>query len=717
MNPLKNALPIWHPDGLGKNEVFEFKSHFAVVEPELCHIDLHAETTYALYINESLVSVFAFPDYEGEWTYDSIPLDEYVERGTNTLRLMVYYQGEDSFSVRDHAPCVLFSVMEGEDELLVSDAGVPVRRCSSYLSDVPKLTPQLSYSFAYDATVPLPPYMPAAAVPVSGTLKPRPVSRLSLDAPVTSSLVLSGQAIARSDQRAADNDPASVMQHAYRALERPDPVPQFPSAEGVRRNGNDFIVDLGQEYAGLLYLDIELDEPGELLLGWGEHLDDGHVRTLIGLRHFAAKLRFPQGRSVYVYPFKRAACRYLELMLSANACTLHYLGLIPTRYPIEKMYEVQLHDRLHETIFHTSLRTLLLCMHEHYEDCPWREQALYTMDSRTQMLAGYYAFEEYTFAKASLELIAKSLREDHYLELISPGKASITIPAFTAIFPIQVEEYLRYSDDLSFVRRLLPICREIIDGFIAGIDANGLIPTPREPAYWNFYEWQTGLDGHSVTNSLYDAPLNAMAALSLRALAKIESSLGDPIRARSLHETLSAMQQAYHQAFFDEEKQYYCSFVAEQGRFHHCELTQALSLLCGFVPEAQKAAVRQALATAHLHDPDFYPITLSHSIFKYEALLQDPEHYASLVFRTVAEDYGFMLRRGATSFWETVEGADAFGKAGSLCHGWSAVPAYLYLKYIVDTKHEKTALPSEWTGIYAPSAELRLAQTDGILLT
>ena len=63
MNPLKNALPIWHPDGLGKNEVFEFKSHFAVVEPELCHIDLHAETTYALYINESLVSVFAFLDY------------------------------------------------------------------------------------------------------------------------------------------------------------------------------------------------------------------------------------------------------------------------------------------------------------------------------------------------------------------------------------------------------------------------------------------------------------------------------------------------------------------------------------------------------------------------------------------------------------------------------------------------------------------------------
>ena len=76
-----------------------------------------------------------------------------------------------------------------------------------------------------------------------------------------------------------------------------------------------------------------------------------------------------------------------------------------------------------------------------------------------------------------------------------------------------------------------------------------------------------------------------------------------------------------------------------------------------------------------------------------------------------------MLRQGATTFWETIDGADAFGKAGSLCHGWSAVPAYLYLKYIVDTKHEDTALPEALTGLYAPKAELHLAKTDGTLLT
>jgi len=37
-----------------------------------------------------------------------------------------------------------------------------------------------------------------------------------------------------------------------------------------------------------------------------------------------------------------------------------------------------------------------------------------------------------------------------------------------------------------------------------------------------------------------------------------------------------------------------------------------------------------------------------------------------------------MLDRGATTFWETIKGADDFGGAGSLCHGWSALPIYYY---------------------------------------
>ena len=37
-----------------------------------------------------------------------------------------------------------------------------------------------------------------------------------------------------------------------------------------------------------------------------------------------------------------------------------------------------------------------------------------------------------------------------------------------------------------------------------------------------------------------------------------------------------------------------------------------------------------------------------------------------------------MLDAGATTVWETADGAAAFDNAGSLCHGWSAIPVYYY---------------------------------------
>ena len=57
------------------------------------------------------------------------------------------------------------------------------------------------------------------------------------------------------------------------------------------------------------------------------------------------------------------------------------------------------------------------------------------------------------------------------------------------------------------------------------------------------------------------------------------------------------------------------------------------------------------------------------------------EKYGDWVKADILNIWGGMLRKGATSFWETEEGAKAFDNAGSLCHGWSAVPLYIWGKY------------------------------------
>ena len=49
------------------------------------------------------------------------------------------------------------------------------------------------------------------------------------------------------------------------------------------------------------------------------------------------------------------------------------------------------------------------------------------------------------------------------------------------------------------------------------------------------------------------------------------------------------------------------------------------------------------------------------------------------------EYYEKMVEGDSGCVWETIGGAEDFKGAGSLCHGWSAIPIYFYHKLGVAT--------------------------------
>ena len=81
-------------------------------------------------------------------------------------------------------------------------------------------------------------------------------------------------------------------------------------------------------------LDIDLPAEAELMIGWGEHLDDLRVRAEVGTRNFACHITLPAGHTKFVHPFLRMGCRYLELHVYAESAVLHHAGVIPTNYPV-----------------------------------------------------------------------------------------------------------------------------------------------------------------------------------------------------------------------------------------------------------------------------------------------------------------------------------------------------------------------------------------------
>ena len=179
------------------------------------------------------------------------------------------------------------------------------------------------------------------------------------------------------------------------------------------------------------------------------------------------------------------------------------------------------------------------------------------------------------------------------------------------------------------------------------------------------------------TQRRLEAPLNAFVSLAMQAFAKILAAIGKSRDAEAYAARAKALNAAIARVFYNPETKLFESFD-NIHRGVYTTLTQALCTLCGAAEGMDMSAILPVLAT-NGREGGAIPNTLSMNAFRFDALLAiDKEKYAPVILDELDRDYLAMLRRGATTFWETAVGADDFEGAGSLCHGWSALPIYYY---------------------------------------
>mgnify|MGYP003313088092 CR=1 FL=1 len=126
-------------------------------------------------------------------------------------------------------------------------------------------------------------------------------------------------------------------------------------------------------------------------------------------------------------------------------------------------------------------------------------------------------------------------------------------------------------------------------------------------------------------------------------------------------------------SFFDKKTGLYFNSTASKRQ---SELVNSLAVLCGASTDEEALNITSVLS----RNNDLAKISLSMLCFKFDALLKvNSELYRPYILKTIEEKYKVMLDAGATSFWETESGESDFNNAGSLCHGWSAMPIYYYI--------------------------------------
>lgn len=738
---------IWLPQDYEViNQYVNFRDEFSLSDTEnLSEIDaqlyISVDTEYAVWINGNFVDCGQYDDYPDKKAYDVLNVTKHLKHGKNVLCILGYYQGENSMQYIKGSPRLIYALEAGNTKV-VSDNKTFCRQSDSYTSgDIEKVTGQLSFTFRYNAAMEdewlsneykLDQGWFNAVIVQSAAenkdLYERPIKKVIIGERVNGKITAQGFFLRdKSNHSTGVNEldlaknptTAEQMQSDYLSSRLPMQVFQkdcsydlpIPS-EGIYidkiADGNDgvyILIDLFHQEVGYFELEIEGEEGVIIDAAYGEHLDDLRVRASVGGRNFAFKYNCKNGFQRFTHYIKRIAGRYIELHISGikTGITIHYAGMRSTRYPLEIKGGFSCNDRLFNRIYKVSMRTLELCMHERYEDSPWREQALYAMDSRNQALCGYYCFGEYDFPESSFTLLAESLKEDGYLEICAPTEFHITIPSFSMGWIIALADLVLYSGRIDYANKLFPVAKRMLGKYLRNIE-DGLLLTPSGVRYWNFYEWADGLDDSKGLSAVpqeydqkrYDAPLNLFFCLALEAGAKLAKWCGDLETSKKYFNYLEQTRIAIHEAFWSDENSAYKTYIGGQYPEHYAELTQALALLAKVVPEKFESKLRKRLSDK---DNSLVHTTISYSLYKYEALMQEPDKYAEFVFNDIADDWGYMLYNKATSFWETIKGADDFYKAGSLCHGWSAIPIYFFQAYVLGVKplepgfKEFTAVP------------------------
>ncbi len=629
---MKKSKWIWVNTTPTKDSYGEFYDCFNYQKGK-AFIEISADSNYALYINGEFVQCGQYPDFPHYKIYDEIDITKYCKKGKNSVALVVWYYGESNMSYFPGNASLRFEICVDDVLVCYSSKSTLSRLSVAYKnSNLKKITGQIGYSYFYDITKEddwkignLCCFNDSVELDQDLPLYRRPIEKCVIGTRCNTTLL-------------ASND------------------------------GTHFLFDLGKEEVGFLTLKLNSSKNQTVVICYGEHIVDGGVRRRIGThRDFSVEVVVGAGENQYTNPFRRLGLRYIEVFCE-HPIDVEYISVLPVYYPVKKVQK-QPKNAVYKRIYNTAVRTLELCMHDHYEDCPWREQALFVLDARNQMLFGYYAFENFKFARANLKLISKDNRQDNHLSICIPSGIDQVIPSFSLFYIIAVYEYVTHTNDIELLKEVYPKLCSVLKVFTDNMHAN-LVLNFTQPCQWNFYEWSPGLNGHDkYDGKQFDTALNCILVMALKCMSDLSKTLCIDNDYLGIADNIII---AMREKLFDSNL---LLFVNNNHDDRVSELVNSFALICGAVPDEYKNHVAQKLVCSD----ELTPATLSMLGFKYDALISvDKDKYKPYILKDIETRFTRMLDNGATSFWETEKGESDFKGAGSLCHGWSSIPVYYF---------------------------------------
>lgn len=370
------------------------------------------------------------------------------------------------------------------------------------------------------------------------------------------------------------------------------------------------------------------------------------------------------------FPWYRSGC-FVELLIQTGAESLEIkkFELKESRYPMQMEASFHVSDeRLNECV-KPALRTLQMCMHDTYMDCPYYEQLMYLGDARIQMLLNYLVSADCRLAEKSIRLIANGRMDDGLLQCRYPAFVKLGIPPFSMLFAGIVNDYVKHVANPETLREILPRLREVMDSLEKYMRPNGLVMFPDS---WNFVDWVREWETDNLSFRAGSSPessdgisgvVNWTYAYALGQAAELHDLIGEhelAARYKRLGEQLSKKLTGL---LYRPEKGLFSDL---QDRDLFSEHSQCLALLSGFLPADIETNVSSALFSRNIKIAE---ATVYFSFYYFEACFKYTR------FDKFMERMQLWFDMKKSNLHTMLESPEP---SRSDCHAWSAHPLYHY---------------------------------------
>ncbi len=357
----------------------------------------------------------------------------------------------------------------------------------------------------------------------------------------------------------------------------------------------------------------------------------------------------------------------LEIETGAEALTLDGITFYETRYPLRVESRWQTSDPELERVLAISRRTLEMCLHETYVDCPYYEQLMYVGDTRLQCLLTYALTTDTRPPRNALALYDSSrVNPSGIVACAHPNNGGQLIPPFALWWVAMVYDFARWRGQPDFIRERLPGVRAVLDLFHQHVGTDGVL---RGLEGWNFFDWtfQPGGVAAGGEPGGRNAGLQAHWALVLGYVAELETYAGELELAAYFRRWQREAQQALMRTFWDEKR----GLLADDApHTSYSEQVQCLALLAGVFTAKQRARVWKGMETRS----DLLRSSCYFAHYFFAASLAAGR--SDLFYARLAS-----WRQGVQEGFRTTP--ETFGQTRSDCHAWSAHPLYHYLTGVV----------------------------------